>query len=383
MIYLDNAATTWPKPETVYQAVDHCLREVGGNPGRGSHTLARQGTALLCQAREALAGLFNINNPANIAFTYNATDAINTALSGLLQPGDHVVTTTLEHNAVARPLRFLEKNGVKLTIIGCDHTGLLNWKEMKDAVKPGIKAVVLSHASNVTGSVVPLAEIGQLAHRAGALLVVDAAQTAGVEEINVKEQQIDVLAFSGHKGLLGPQGTGGIYVRTGLVINPLRRGGTGSKSESDMQPNFMPDCLESGTPNTPGIAGLLAGVLYIRNIGQETIRQYEAALTKQLLDGLQRIPGLQVHGPQTRQPQTAVVSVSIKGADSGMIAFQLDAEYGIACRGGLHCAPWAHRALGTINTGTVRLSPGYFNTAADIDTAVEALAAIVKKERKR
>lgn len=375
MIYLDNAATSWPKPAEVPRAVAACLRRTA-SPGRSGHGLSREADRILFAAREALAALFGAANSGTITFAANATDALNTALFGLLAPGDRVVTTSMEHNAVARPLRALEDRGLHLEIVGCDRAGGLPLDSLRAALAGGAKAVVVTHASNVTGTVMPLADIGRLARAAGALLIVDAAQTAGAEHIDVAAMGIDVMAFSGHKSLLGPQGTGGLYVREGVMVEPLRHGGTGSLSESDRQPLFYPDRLESGTPNTPGIAGLLAGVKYINKRGLENIRTAENQLTGELLAGLANIPGVAVYGPPPGAPRAAVVSFTVGDRDSGEIAHRLDREYGIACRGGLHCAPWAHKTIGTLMTGTVRFSPGCFTTVADIAAAQAAVTAI-------
>ncbi|MDT8903343.1 aminotransferase class V-fold PLP-dependent enzyme [Anaeroselena agilis] len=373
MIYLDNAATSWPKPAAVPRAVAACLRRAA-SPGRGGHGLSREADKIMFAAREELSALFAATNSSTITFTANATDAVNTALFGLLAPGDRVVTTSMEHNAVARPLRALENRGLILDIVPCDHTGALPLDNLRSALKGGAKAVVATHASNVTGTIMPLADIGRLAHDAGALLIVDAAQTAGVEPIDVAAMGIDAMAFSGHKSLLGPQGTGGLYVREGIMVEPFRHGGTGSLSESDRQPLFYPDRLESGTPNTPGIAGLLAGVRYINKRGLENIRIAEYQLTADLLAGLTQIPGIAVYGPPAGEPRTAVVSFTVGDQDSGEIAHRLDREFGIACRGGLHCAPWAHQTIGSLVTGTVRFSPGCFTAAADIAAALAAVA---------
>ena len=378
MIYLDNAATTWPKPEAVYQAVDSCLRQCSGNPGRGGHSKARGATYILYEAREALATLFNIDNPTNIIFTYNATDALNMALLGKLRPGDRVVTTEMEHNAVARPLRYLETIGVKVHIVPCDHTGKLDLVTMESVVKSGVQAIVMSHASNVTGTIMPINEVGKLATKYQACFIVDAAQTAGVEDIDVEVCGIDMLAFSGHKGLLGPQGTGGLYVREGCDLTPLRYGGTGSLSEFDIQPDFLPDKLESGTPNTPGIAGLLKGINFINSIGIQNIRARESYLAQQLIENLKRIKNVVVYGPTLPHERTAVVSFAIGEMDSSLVAHRLDMEFDIACRAGLHCAPWAHRCIGTIKRGAIRFSPGYFNTTAEIKQTIEAIEVIAQ-----
>lgn len=381
MIYLDNAATTWPKPESVYQAVDDCLRTLGANPGRGGHSMARAGGMLLYETREALAELFGITDANQLAFTHNATDAINMAVCGIINPGDTLVTTAMEHNAVARSVRAAEAGGAKAIIVPCNPDGQLDIAAMAAAIRQKPKAVIMSHASNVAGTILPVAEVGTLTRQLGVTLVVDAAQTAGVEAIDVNAMGIDMLAFSGHKGLLGPQGTGGLYVREGIAVRPLRTGGTGSLSESDIQPDFMPDRLESGTPNTPGIAGLKAGAAFILATGRAAIQARELALTGQLLAGLKAIAGVRLHGLPGMKDRTAVVSFTLDGKDSGQLAHVLDRDYGIACRAGLHCAPWAHRTLGTLKTGTVRFSPGYFNTEKEIEQAIVAVGEYAARER--
>lgn len=379
-IYLDNAATSWPKPEVVYRAVDNYLRSNGASPGRGGHGRAREASSLVYTARERLAVLFGISDPSRVSFACNATDAINMAVFGTLRPGDTVVTTAMEHNAVARPLGFLAKNGVLVKIVPCDKAGRLDMVEMERHIQDGAKAVVMTHASNVTGTIMPVADVGRLTRLNGALFIVDAAQTAGTEIIDVEDMSIDILTFSGHKGLLGPQGTGGLYVRAGVDIRPLRYGGTGSQSESDIQPDFMPDMLESGTVNTPGIAGLSAGVDFILETGLEKIRAKEAYLSTMLRKGLSDIAGLTLYGPENEAERTAVVSFTVSGMDSSMASYQLDHQYGIISRGGLHCAPWAHKTIGTLHTGVLRLSPGYFNTEEDIEQTLKAIKMIVTEE---
>ncbi|MEG6584423.1 aminotransferase class V-fold PLP-dependent enzyme [Dendrosporobacter sp. 1207_IL3150] len=381
MIYVDNAATTWPKPDCVYKAVDECLRSVAGNPGRGGHGASRQATHILYEAREELAGLFGFKNPTQLVFTQNATEALNLALLGTISPGDRVLTTSMEHNAVARPLRYLETKGVEVLILEADCEGKINLNRMEEILQSGVKTLVLSHSSNVNGAIVPLHAIGALTKKYQTTLIVDVAQTAGIEYVNVAEMNISMLAFSGHKGLFGPQGTGGLYIKEDILINPLRYGGTGSLSESDLQPEFLPDRLESGTANTPGIAGLLAGVRFIKSIGQNVIKQKEAELTNILIKGLSQIENVKVYGPTSEQNRTAVVSCLIGSNDSGAIAYRMDRDYGIACRGGLHCAPWAHNTIGTINTGTIRFSPGFFNSTEDIAQVLEAVRSLAGEER--
>jgi len=373
VIYLDNAATTWPKPERVYQAVDTCLRTMGANPGRGGHSMARAASMLLYETREALAELFGIVDANQVVFTHNATDAINMAIFGIVNPGDTVVTTAMEHNAVARAVRVAESRGAYVKVIPCNATGRLDMEVMAAAIKQKPKLVIMTHASNVTGTIMPVAEVGKLTKKLGVTLLVDAAQTAGVEAIDVTSMGIDVLAFSGHKGLLGAQGTGGLYVHEAISVKPLRVGGTGSLSESDIQPEFMPDRLESGTPNTPGIASMKAGVEFILATGRSKIQAKEMELTSFLLAGLRQITEATVYGLQTPHGRTAVISFTLAGRDSGQIAHLLDQNYEIACRSGLHCAPWAHQSIGTLKTGTVRLSPGYFNTEEEVEQTLVAI----------
>ena len=342
--------------------------------------MARAASMLLYETREALADLFGIEDANQLVFTHNATDAISMAVFGIINPGDTLVTTAMEHNAVARSVRIAQSRGANVYIIPCTPAGQLDMNAMAAAIRQKPKAVIMSHASNVTGTIMPVAEVGELTQQFGVTLVVDAAQTAGVEEIDVNGMGIDLLAFSGHKGLLGPQGTGGLYVRETVAVKPLRAGGTGSLSESDIQPEFMPDRLESGTPNTPGIAGLKAGIEFILKTGREAIQARELALTQQLLAGLNSIPAVRVYGMPGIEGRTAVISFTVEGKDCGQLAHVLDRDFGIACRSGLHCAPWAHQVLGTLKTGTVRFSPGYFNTAEEIGQAVAAVREYTARE---
>ncbi len=379
-VYMDNAATTFPKPEEVYQAVDHFSRNLGGNPGRGSNKATLQAGSILMECREALADLFNIADSSHIAFTFNITEAINIALKGLLNPGDHVISSSMEHNAVARPLYAMQQYfGIEWTMVPCAGDGSMEPDEVKKAIRPNSKMICTLHASNLTGTIMPIEEIGKIAREHQLLMVVDTAQTAGVIPIDVKKQYIDVLTFTGHKGLLGPQGTGGIYLKPGLDIKSLKQGGTGSLSENLEHPTFMPDLLESGTHNTPGISGLLAGVNYIRQEGIEKIHQHEQSLCRMLMDGLQAIAQVELCGPVDSSKKTAVVSFNIKGMDCGELSMGLDYYYGIVSRSGLHCAPLAHKTIGTYETGACRLSPGYFNREEDIDLAIRAVAELASK----
>jgi len=375
-IYLDNAATSFPKPESVYRAVDHALRNVGASPGRGGYRRGLDATRLVFEAREALAELFGIRDSSRTVFTASATEALNLAVSGLLRPGDHAITTIAEHNSVARPLRLAESRGVEVTCLDCDRSGLLRPADLAHAIRKNTRLIVLSHCSNVTGAIQPIGEIGALAAKAGIPFLVDAAQSAGVIPINVEDLGVTLLAAPGHKGLLGPQGTGFLYLAEGIDPLPLMVGGTGTHSTDAEQPLEMPARYESGTLNVPGIAGLKAGVEFIRETGIETIRRKESLLVANLLEGLARIPGITLHGPPVGRERGGIVSFTLKGMDPAFIGFSLDRDYDIAVRVGLHCSPGTHRAIGTYPEGTVRVSPGYFNAPDDIEKLIAAVGEI-------
>ena len=375
-IYFDNAATSWPKPAAVRAALDDYFGDAGGNPGRSAHRMSVAAARIVENAREALAELFHANDPSRIVFTQNATHALNLALYGLLRPGDHVVTTSMEHNSVMRPLRHLETLGVELTVVACHPDGMLDVDGLRRALQPGTRLLVTTHGSNVVGALTPLSAVAALARERGILYLVDAAQTAGAIPIDVQEMGMDLLAFSGHKGLLGPTGTGGLYIREEVVLAPLLRGGTGSDSAQETQPEFLPDVHESGTLNVAGIAGLGAGVLFLSEIGIEAVMTHERKLVAQFLAGAAEISGITVYGPQEAALQCGVVSFNVAGAMPSEVALILDQSFGIMARPGLHCAPGAHHTLGTFPTGTVRFSFGWFNTPDEVDAAVEALREI-------
>lgn len=377
-IYMDNAATSFPKPECVYQAVDHFNRHMGGSPGRGTHTQTLAAGSLILDAREALASLFNIQDGANIAFMLNITQALNTAFRGCLHPGDHVITTSMEHNAVARPLFALTGIGIEWTAVPCDSEGILDPETIAAAIKSNTRMICIQHASNLTGTIMPIQEVGEIARQHDLIFLVDSAQTAGLLDIDIVDSNIDLLAFTGHKGLLGPQGTGGLYVRPGLDIDPLILGGTGSHSEFLDQPDFMPDRLESGTPNTPGIAGLGAAARYILATGCDRIFRHEQALVSQLLEGLGNIDRVQIYGRGPGNRCTAVIAFNLEGMDCGELSMRLDHDYGITTRSGLHCAPLAHQTLGTLQSGTCRLSPGFFNVPDHIEQVIRAIHTIAR-----
>lgn len=379
MIYLDNAATSYPKPEEVYKAVDKCLREYGANPGRSGHKLALRAGRAIYETRELMCELFNIENPMQIIFTCNATDSLNLAIKGILKKGDHVITSGMEHNSLIRPIKALEEIGVENTIVECDNEGVIKLDKLKGAIKDNTKLIALTHSSNVTGTIMPIKEIGKIAKESNILLLVDAAQTAGVYNIDLKEMNIDLLAFPGHKGLMGPQGTGALYIREGIELKHMKEGGTGSKSESLLQPEIIPDRYESGTPNTPGIVGLGAGIRYILDVGTDNIRKHEEELTAYMINGLKKIDKVKIYGPMDAKRKASVISLNIGDLDSSEVSYILDQAFDIAVRSGLHCAPLAHKTLGTFEQGTVRFSIGYFNTKKDIDKALEAIEKICEE----
>lgn len=376
MIYFDNAATSWPKPPAVRAALEEYFGEAGGNPGRSGHRMSVGAARIVENAREALAELFNAPDPSRIVFAHNATHALNLALQGLLRPGDHVVTTSMEHNSVMRPLRHFERLGVEVTVVACTSEGRVDPEAVQRAIRRDTRLLVTTHASNVAGTLNPVADLATWAREAKIPYLVDAAQTAGAAPIDVQASGVDLLAFTGHKGLLGPTGTGGLYIRGGLALTPLMRGGTGSDSAHEIQPEFLPDAHESGTLNLAGIAGLGAAVRFLSEIGIDAVRVHEQKLVAQFLEGASEIKGLTVYGPKDAKLQCGLVSFNIQGAVPSEVGLILDQSFGIMARTGLHCAPSAHRTLGTFPTGTVRFSFGCFNTPAEVEKALEALRQI-------
>lgn len=376
MIYLDNAATSYPKPPQVIEAVTRCLTEQGANPGRGAYPMALAASRVIFEAREALAQLIGASDSADVIFTLNATDGLNAALKGLLHPGDHVVTSAIEHNSVSRPLSALADGGVTVDVARCAPDGTIDLAHLDSLVRPNTRLVVTLHASNVLGTILPVREIGAIAKRHGVLYVLDAAQTAGSVPLDVAELGADVVAFSGHKGLLGPMGTGVAWISPKIEMRELRQGGTGGESERTSQPTSRPDRYESGTPNTPGIAGLGAAVRFVMEQGVDAIAEHESALAQKLLAGLASIDGVVVYGPAPGVPRVPVVAINVAGVDAHEVAFLLDKEYQIAARSGLHCAPTAHNAMGTLETGALRFGVGFFNTEEEIDTVLGAIGRI-------
>ncbi len=403
LIYLDNAATSFPKPPEVMEAMNYFMTEVGANPGRSGHDRALEADRIVKNTRKSLASLFNIDDPDRIVFTMNVTEALNTVIHGFLKEGDHVITTSMEHNSVLRPLRYLEEEGfITLAIAPCDGKGSLDVDNLPSLIRKNTALMVLNHASNVCGTIQDVRAVKKVLGDIPLLL--DVAQTAGCFPIDVKADNIDFLAFTGHKALLGPQGTGGLYIREGLIVNPLIRGGTGSISEKEIQPDFLPDGLESGTRNNVGLAGLGAGVDFILKEGVQRIREHEKDLTAALLSALYDVAGLTIYGPLKAEEQTSTLSITfdsllppgakydyggcgavnlelmeedIYPAEAGNI---LNSKYEILVRTGLHCAPIAHKTLKTFPEGTVRISMGYFNTIEDMEITAKAVRRIAKRE---
>jgi cysteine desulfurase family protein len=374
MIYLDNAATSWPKPESVYRTMDQFLRTKGGNPGRGGHSMAFAASQTVAEARLLVARLINAPDKDRVVFTFSCTDSLNLGLKGMLRPGDHVITSCIEHNSVVRPLKKLEHQGVRVTRLTLHSgDGFVLPQDIEEVITRETKLLVMTHASNVTGVIQPIEEYGAIARRHNLVFMVDAAQTAGKYPLDVQADHIDLLAFSGHKGLFGPPGTGVLYIGERVELDPLREGGTGSQSELEEQPTDLPHRFEPGTLNCVGIAGLAAGVKFIFEEGTDKIRAHGQSFTEQLLNGLSRISRAVVYNVKDRAEQVPVVSFNIDGLAPGEVGAILDQAFDIKARTGLHCAPAAHRTLGTFPLGTVRLSPGYFNTMEEIDLAIGAI----------
>ncbi len=381
MIYLDNAATSWPKPPEVIRSMVEVLEQAGGNPGRSGHQLSIAAARAIFNTREEVAEFFGARDPLRVIFTSNATHAINLVLKGLLKPGDHVITSSIEHNAVMRPLRQLEKRGVQLSIAQCATDSSLDIDLLAKKVTPKTKLIVLTHASNVTGAVVPVAKAAEIAHAAGCLLLIDSAQASGAIPVNVDDTGIDFMAFTGHKELLGPPGIGGLVIGRSVntsLIEPLICGGTGSRSASEEQPFDLPDMFESGTPNLPGIAGLGAGIKWIKARGFDEIRGHTKMLTRMLIEELSAVQQVQIHGTLNPESMLGIVSVTIRGKCVSDIGMRLNDEFGIMTRIGLHCAPSAHRSIGTLPEGTIRLAPGVFTTVEDVKNTVAAIRIIAK-----
>lgn len=374
MIYLDNAATTLMKPDCVAQAVVSALRNMG-NSGRGVHDTSLSASRVIYDTRAALASLFNAPSPARVAFTSNSTEALNTAIFGLFRPGDHVISTDLEHNSVLRPLYALQQQGVEVDFVPADAQGSIDYEDFKRLLRSNTRAIVCTHASNLTGDVLDITRVGRFAHEHGLLLVLDASQTAGAMPIDMAAMHIDVLCFTGHKSLMGPQGTGGLCLAEGVELRPLKTGGTGVQTYLPHQPEEMPTHLEAGTLNGHGIAGLGAALAFINSVGITSIHDHEMMLMRRFYEGVKELDGVTVYGDFNRD-RAPIVTLNIGDMPSGELSDILSGEFDIATRAGAHCAPRLHQALGTVEQGAVRFSFGYYNTLADVDAAIAAVRSV-------
>ncbi|HLI52562.1 MAG TPA: aminotransferase class V-fold PLP-dependent enzyme [Thermomicrobiaceae bacterium] len=379
MIYLDNAATSWPKPDPVYQTLADFLKTAGANPGRSGHKMAALASATIDDTRAKLARLFGVSDPRRVIFASNTTDALNLAIKGTLRPGDHVVTTVMEHNSIRRPLRALAAHDVSTTKVPADRQGFIDPADIASAIRPNTRLIAMTHASNVNGALQPVEEVAEIAHRHGCLLLVDAAQTAGTIPISLGRLGADLLAFPGHKALMGPPGTGGLLIgdRVGFDdLIPVREGGTGGNSEEDVQPQELPARFEAGTVNTVGIAALGTALDYLAETGVEAAGAHEREMNSRLIEGLAAIPGVTVLSPADESMRVACTSIVVDGWEPADFGIALDSAFDIACRTGLHCAPEACGAIGALPYGTVRLSAGFYTSIDDIDRAVAAVGEL-------
>lgn len=379
MIYMDNAATTMQKPKEVIEAVSAAMCSMG-NAGRGAHGAALDASRTIFSTRDRLAKFFNADGPKQVAFTNNSTESLNTALKGILEPGDHVITTMLEHNSVLRPLYELQEKGVELSFVKSNKAGVPDYEEFESLIRDNTKVIVCTHGSNLTGNVVDIKKVGEIAKKHNLLFVVDASQTAGVFPIDVKEMQIDILCFTGHKGLLGPQGTGGMCVREGLVVRPLKSGGSGVQTYSKNHPVEMPTALEAGTLNGHGLAGLDAALEYLEKEGIDNIRGREQELMWRFYEGVKDIPNVKVYGDFSSKNRCAIVTLNIGDYDSSEVSDELLMTYNISTRPGAHCAPLMHEALGTVEQGAVRFSFSHYNTDEEIEIAINAIRELATDE---
>ncbi len=381
MIYFDNAATSFPKPDIVYEKHDEAMREFAANPGRSGHKLSLKMDRAIFNSRMNVAEFIGGKNPMNMIFAFNCTDALNIAIKGLIKKGDHVITTSLEHNSVLRPLHKMQEEGfIDLTIVYADEKGIIDPKKLEEAITDKTRVCVTTAMSNLIGTIVDFCKIGEIMHAHDILYIVDAAQAMGYLDFDMSKMPIDVICFPGHKSLFGPMGTGGLYINDGIDVQSLKEGGTGSHSQELDQPSEYPDRLEAGTINGPGIYALSAGVDYIKKVGLENIRNHENKLKDRFISGLKDEKGIILYG-SLDENQGPVVSVNVEGIGSSQLAHLLDEQYGIATRAGLHCAPLAHKTIGTEKIGAVRFSFGHFNTEQEVDIAIEALKKISLGEK--
>lgn len=379
MIYFDNAATSFPKPDTVYDEIQKCMKEYCANPGRGGHKMSIDSGKAVFDTREVVSKLFNCQNPMRICFMKNATEALNYAIHGLLESGDHVIISPMEHNSVIRPLKDIERDkGITITVLKGNEYGEIDIEDFEKAITSKTKLAVLTLSSNVNGIIMPFKEIGRICREHGILFLLDGSQGAGSINIDVMNACIDLLAMPGHKGLMGPQGTGVLYVREGIKLKALLQGGTGSNSELIYQPEQLPDTFESGTLNTPGIVGLKAGIEFINKTGLENIKIKKNILVQEFYDGVKNICGVKLYSRREGTNNSGIVALNVQGLFSNELSFILDQKYGIATRSGLHCSPMAHSTLGTLNNGIVRFSFSYFNDLQEIEYVVNVLEKISK-----
>ena len=381
-IYCDNGATSYPKAPQVGESMINYINNIGCNVNRGAYSSSYEAENMVYETRELLCELFDFDKPENVIFTANITTSLNIVLKGLLSEGDHVIVSSMEHNAVMRPLNSLSKKGVTVTKVPCNSLGEIDIKNIESSIKENTKAVIMTHGSNVCGTLLPINEIGQICKNNNIIFIVDSAQTAGIIDISMKKSNIDILCFTGHKGLLGPQGIGGFLIREHIVplVAPLIEGGTGSLSEQEVQPTYMPDKYESGTSNLPAIYGLNASLKYLIEVGIENIYSKEMELTKKFIDGILSIDESLLVGKKDVENRTGVVSLDFKNLDNGLVCHQLDKTYNIQTRSGLHCAPSAHKSLGTFPDGTVRFSFGHFNSEEDVDYVLNSLVDIISSK---
>lgn len=374
-VYLDNSATSWPKPPQVADAITRFLTDCGASPGRSGHRMAISAAREVFETRELLAQLFNVPSSDRVVFTSNATHSLNIAIKGVLQKGDHVITTTFEHNSTIRPLRDLEAKGIiEVSVIGCNPSGYFDLDAMESSIKPNTRLVASIHASNVSGDILPIEQIGRICKSNNLLFLVDASQSAGIIPVDMQTHNVDMLAFTGHKKLYGPTGIGALCIANGDIrVNSLIQGGTGSRSEYEYHPDFYPDKLEAGTLNTVGIVGLKAGVEFILSKGIDNIQSHIQLLTNKFVEGLKTISTIDIQQTAMSSVQVGVVSLNLRGCSPSDLAFTLEAEWGIMVRPGLHCSPLAHKALGTFPQGSTRFSFGYFNTVEEVDYTLNAL----------
>lgn len=381
-VYVDNAATSFPKPDSVYNDILNYMRNIGGNPGRGASTSSLKGNKVIFQCRNALCEFFNFNDTKNVIFTSNITMSLNILIKGVIKPGWHVITSSMDHNSTLRTLNELKSKGIiELDIIQCNKLGEIDIEDFKSKIKDNTKLVTLSHGSNIIGTIQPLAAIGKVCKNNNIFFIIDSAQTAGVLDLDFQKLNCNALAFTGHKSLLGPQGIGGFIIDDLMndVCSSLIVGGTGSVSSDIIQPNFLPDKFESGTINAPGIAGLLAGINFIKSEGLSTIKEHEDYLTQKFIDGILNIPTMNVYGHLNTENRTSTISINSSIIDNNELGFILDSEYNIITRTGLHCAPLAHKTIGTYPNGTLRFSFGYFNDEKDISYILSCINLIIKR----